>query len=273
VKKIFILALLFSGCTTSQVRQDDKFIVSGMEQPAQVLVAHPDVDNYPKNIPMPKIPKGYQRLRFETPTGLKVTLMYPHRSRAIGRPDNGRLINGNCIRDKVPGYIHFGSNSCATDQTVALIMFALGRLRQVYPDTPPLVIGSLSAAKGGHIRPHSSHQNGRDVDIGFIPFHNKGIRSFRKLPPSDIDFEKTFFFMAVLLSTGKVRYIFVDYDLQKYLYRAAMNMGYSDDQLAIIFQYPANRYKKKGIIRYSPGHRNHFHVRFKCPDGDNRCIE
>lgn len=273
MKKILILALIMSGCATSQVKRDDQFIVSGMEQPSHVFLAQSAANEQVGKTPTLRVPKGYQRLSFETPTGLKVNLLYPHRSSAIGRPNKGRLVNGRCIRHEGPGYIHFGPNSCATDQTVTLLMFALGRLRKVYPDTPPIVIGSLSAKNGGPIRPHHSHQNGRDFDVGFIPVQASGLRSFKKMAPSDIDFEKTFFFMAVLLSTGKVQYIFVDYGLQKYLYRAAMNMGYSDRQLEVIFQYPANRYRKKGIIRYSPGHRDHFHVRFTCPDGDEDCVE
>ena len=277
VKISLILAVVVVSCTSKQVKYDNgPFIVGGMEEPRQVIVAHPEAATpAPAAVSTPslKIPKGYQMLRFETPSGLWINLFFPHHSRAVGRPTDGRLLNGNCIRESGPGYIHFGPNSCATDQTVALLMFALGRLRKVYPGTPPLVIGSLSAPGGGRIPPHHSHQNGLDVDVGYIPVRDMGLKAFKKLAPSDIDFDRTFYFMAVLLSTGKVKYIFVDYDLQKYLYSAARNMGYSDDQLGLIFQYPAQRYKKKGIIRYSPGHRDHFHVRFTCPEGDVDCVE
>ena len=266
-----------ASCTTKQVKQEnDKFIVGGMEEPRNIIVVHPQTKSQKIDqgkAPQIKIPPGYQLLRFETPSGLRTNLFIPHHSRAIGKPNNGRLLNGTCLRDTGPGYEHFGPNSCGTDQTVALLMFALGRLRKVYPDTPPLVIGSLSAPNGGKIPPHHSHQNGLDVDIGYIPVRDLRLKSFRILSPSEIDFDRTFYFMAVLLSTGKVKYIFVDYELQKYLYRAAQNMGYSDYQLDIIFQYPAQRYKKKGVIRYSPGHRNHFHVRFLCPAGDVDCVE
>jgi len=273
MKKIIILTIFLSACATPQVKQDDQFVISGMEQPSEVIVSRPVKIRGQENKHAIKVPEGYQMLQFETPTGLKVRLLFPHHSRAIGKTNKGRLVKGSCIRDEGPGYIHFGPNSCATDQTVALIMFALGRLRKAYPDTPRLVIGSLSAKGGGHIHHHHSHQNGRDIDIGFIPVQDSGLKSFVKLPPSEIDFDRTFFFMSVLISTGKVKYIFVDYGLQKHLYRAAMDMGYSDDQLDFIFQYPKPRQERKGIIRDVAGHRNHFHVRFTCPDGDIDCVE
>ena len=40
-------------------------------------------------------------------------------------------------------------------------------LKARFPDAYPLRVNQLSAREGGWLRPHKSHQNGRDVDLGF----------------------------------------------------------------------------------------------------------
>ena len=273
---LFFQLLLFSCAHGGEeVTTKDQFIVSGMENihHTPMIIGKPELPSATNIRQHVIVPKGYERLDFVIPTGEIIHLMVSTRSKAVGSPNNGKLINPFCIKDHGPHYIHFGPNSCGTDLAVTILMFAIGQLYRVYPDTPPVVIGSLSAPSGGPIRPHKSHQNGLDVDIGYIPVKDMGLKAFKRLAPSQIDFDKTFFLMATMMATGKVKYIFVDYDLESYLYDAARAMGYDQDQLKIIFQYPRTRYTKAGIIRYSPGHKDHFHVRFVCPDNSPECVD
>ena len=272
---LIIFLFIIWGCSHTTQQEIDTFVISGMEEYPKHLPGYEKSQEVPmvqEKIQQPLLPKDFYTIQFITPLGRHVRLFVPNKGHAIGRPNKGRLMDGICIADKGAGYVHFGRNSCATGLTVSIVMFAIGQLHKAYPDTPPVVIGSLSRPGGGPIKPHRSHQNGLDIDIGYIPADSTlKLQAFKTLPPSDIDFEKTFFLMANMIATQKVKYIFVDYTLQKYLFDAAREMGYSDEQLERLFQFPRGRYVKKGIIRYSPGHKDHFHVRFKCPPFDKEC--
>ncbi len=230
-------------------------------------------DESPEPIPAPPAP-DVARLEFTTPTGRPVRLEFPRRARSIGQTNGGRLEAGRCLRPEGPGFVQRNpTTACGTDDTVLLLMFALGEVLREYPDTPPVVIGALSRPEGGPQKPHRSHQSGRDVDVGLYAVNGRPLSHFVELPVAEIDFEKTFFLMANLLATGRVTLILVNYSLQPQLYRAAQAMGYDERQLAWIFQYPRGSKVKAGIIRHSRGHKRHFHVRFACPDGDPDCIK
>ena len=65
------------------------------------------------------------------------------------------------------------------------------------------------------------------------------------------------------IDTDDVRFIFVDYRLQRVLYEHAAKQGVPKARLRELFQYPRSRAVNGGIIRHEPGHATHFHVRFK----------
>ena len=54
-----------------------------------------------------------------------------------------------------------------TQETVDYVVAAIHAVRAQYPNVPPLRVNRLSTKDGGYLRPHKSHQNGRDVDLGF----------------------------------------------------------------------------------------------------------
>jgi len=172
-----------------------------------------------------------------------------------------------------PGYTSFSEHRCGTDETIVLLMFAIREVMEEFPGTPPVVLGSLSRPGGGRLKPHRSHCSGRDVDIGYFATDGRPLRQFTDLGPHGIDFDKSFLLMANLMSTGRVLYIFVNYTLQPYIYKAARRMGYDDEQLSYIIQYPRPRAEKDSVIRHARGHKRHFHVRFVCPFGNPRCEE
>ena len=216
----------------------------------------------------PHAGKGTHHLTFMTPKNRTVTLTWRKQARSIGSTYRGRLENGACLPPSGFGFTHFGPNSCGTDELVAIVQHGLLEVAKEFPGTARAVIGSLSAPNGGRIKPHKSHRSGRDVDIGFYVRNNRELSIFEELDPRDIDFEKTFFLMVSLVASGRVTNIFVNYQMQPYLYEAARAMGYDDPQLAWLFEYPRGRNSKLGIIRHARGHTRHFHVRFACPDGD-----
>jgi len=212
------------------------------------------------------------RIAFLNLDGEPVTITFQRRSRSIGSATRGRLENPNCIPERGAGFISISKARCGTDETIALITYAVSELMRRYPDTVPMVIGAISDADGGRVRPHRSHRSGRDVDIGYFAKNNQKLTAFVNIPFDQIDFEKTFFVMATLIATGRVDYIFVNYALQKSFYETAKAFGYDDQQLSYIFQYPRGKKARVGIIRHAKGHLRHFHVRFSCPIGDDACV-
>ncbi|MBL6976253.1 MAG: penicillin-insensitive murein endopeptidase [Deltaproteobacteria bacterium] len=214
-----------------------------------------------------------RRLSFISTRARPVTLHYRQRSQSVGTPTKGRLENGRCLPSRGPGFVVFSKNRCGTDESAVLLMFAIQEVMEGYPGSPPVVIGSLSRPEGGRLKPHRSHCSGRDVDVGFFASDGRRLQHFADLGAHGIDYDKSFYMMASLMATGRVMYIFVNYSLQPHLYEAARRMGYDEEQLKYIMQYPRPRGEKAGIIRHARGHKRHFHVRFACPDGNATCVD
>jgi len=186
---------------------------------------------------------------------------------AVGEPFRGFLING------VPfppgnGYTLRSRNRCYTSpELIEGLLYAIDKVKWRYPDTVDLVLGDFSKPKGGRFHSHRSHQNGQDVDIGYFQKDNKPLEHLVHMNSKNLDVEKTWFLIEALLEDDKIEYIFIDYYLQKIFYKHAKDdLGYSDEELRRIFQYPRGRRAGVGIIRVSSGgHDSHMHVRFFCP--------
>ena len=131
-----------------------------------------------------------------------------------------------------------------------------------------LVVGDLSKKRGGRFEPHKSHKGGMDADVGLfetgVPYRLR----FRHVPPKELDVERTWFMVHAFIQTGRVERVLVDWYLQAALYKHAMASGLPPEKLEELFQYPAKRWKEKGLIRHWPGHKHHLHFRFIEPEGE-----
>ncbi|MFO7563873.1 MAG: penicillin-insensitive murein endopeptidase [Enhygromyxa sp.] len=154
---------------------------------------------------------------------------------------------------------------------------AIHEARQSFPNAHRLAIGDLSDQDGGPLSGHASHQSGRDIDIGFY---------YRKVPAGypeafvnatkdNFDAAATWALLEPFVrSVGKpggVQKVFIDYEVQGWLYEAARKDGWSKRKLVDVFQYPDGRYAKHGIVRHVANHRDHMHVRFTCVPEDGGC--
>ncbi|MBQ1265287.1 MAG: penicillin-insensitive murein endopeptidase [Proteobacteria bacterium] len=188
-----------------------------------------------------------------------------------GLANNGSLVGGIQMQSG-PGYVvRNPKRSYGTALSVSLIMDAMQAYANRYPKAPRFMIGDLSTEKGGKLSPHLSHQSGRDVDISYIHTSNKENLRFERMSHSTLDIEKNWFVLEYFLKSGKVQYIFVDYDLQSSFYNYAKSKGYSDAQLKTMIQYPNGKKSYHAIMRHSKGHADHFHVRFVCASSDVNC--
>lgn len=186
-----------------------------------------------------------------------------------GRLRNARLMpegNGYYLRDLRP-------HSWGTDTTIQSLLTAFDAYARAFPDGPPINVGDISKRRGGRFGPHKSHQSGRDVDVGFVHFLPKGEplpKHFTRASAENLDVEKTWVFLEALIRTGNVQIIFVDVSVQKLL-RAYIRDKLTPEQLDAVFSWPHRATSAEALLRHWPGHKNHFHIRFKCPPGQFGC--
>lgn len=189
---------------------------------------------------------------------------------SVGSPTRGELEDGRTFPN-VPGVALMKRHVFATAETVALLLDAVAQVREAFPRTSPLALGHASRKGGGRLRPHASHQSGRDVDAAYYVKKPEDPPRWQVTNSRNLDAKRTWALFEALLSTGRVEYLFVDYGIQRALFKHALAAGTPKSRLETIFQYPNGRTWRRGLIRHESGHRDHFHVRFHCPMGDTAC--
>lgn len=188
---------------------------------------------------------------------------------SLGKPNRGRLRHGEQLPPGIGYVVRNPKRSYGTNNTISHVMHCLRMLKRRYRRAPKLVIGNLSRDGGGRMRPHRSHQSGRDVDIAYYYKSPNGSCKLKVVTPSTLDAQKTWYLMRCFLNTRDVDMILVDYSLQRPLYRVARRY-LRRGVLNRVFQYPRGR-GAKAVIRHIKGHKHHFHVRFKCPRRSPHC--
>ena len=162
-----------------------------------------------------------------------------------------------------PGYhVREPSHAFGTQKTVDLFRRAVAQAGLLFQEMPTLSVGDLSVKGGGRLRPHRSHRDGRDIDVGYYFKDCKTRRWFEPATPKNLDVARTWALIKALLDTHEVEYIFIQSRLQKPLFEYAKKTGISKATLDHVFQWPRARRNKRGIIRHERGHDDHFHVRF-----------
>ncbi|MDX9722984.1 MAG: penicillin-insensitive murein endopeptidase [Myxococcota bacterium] len=193
------------------------------------------------------------------------------KSASVGSANKGKLKGGEQLPDGKGYKVRNRSHSWGTNLTVSTIMTVMAKYAAKYPKGARFVIGDLSFENGGKMKPHLSHQSGRDVDISFAAKGNEQLDGFVKMSKKNFDAEKNWYVIKSFVDTGDVQYIFVNYELQELLYEYATEQGVSESYLEKVLQYPNGKRSHEAIVRHSKGHDDHMHVRFVCPKGDKSC--
>ncbi|MFT7624913.1 MAG: murein endopeptidase [Myxococcota bacterium] len=195
---------------------------------------------------------------------LILTLVSPVEAYSSKRTKQRRLRHPEAVfqLQSIPGiHVRNGIRAFGTEKAVCIFEKAVSAVRACHAGTHDIFVGDLSWRGGGKMRPHASHRDGRDIDVGYY-FKEGGARSIRHTAPAALDATRTWALLDAMISTGQVEYVFVWYSLQKPLYQAALKSGRTPAELAPIFQYPRTAWNRRGIIRHLRGHNDHFHVRF-----------
>ncbi|MCA2976842.1 MAG: penicillin-insensitive murein endopeptidase [Myxococcaceae bacterium] len=174
---------------------------------------------------------------------------------SMGFVEEGRLVNGVPF-PKGDGWVVVSPEATwGTRETVDFVVAALRQVKAWYPEAPPLRVNQISAPEGGFLRPHKTHQNGRDVDLGFYYPRGETIRVRER--ERVIDVEKNWALVKALVMHGDVQFILVDQRIQKVLYEHALRAG--EDRTWLDSLFHAGR---ASTLQHARRHRDHFHVRF-----------
>lgn len=199
------------------------------------------------------------------------------RSRSVGAPNRGRLQNGVPLRATDHLAVAPSGHSHGTEELVRMIERAAARVQAESPG-PRMYVGALSRERGGRVPPHSSHQSGRDADIGFYVTDENGrpafVDRFVELDTISqcgrdrervycLDGARTFLMIVALLEDpgARVQWILLAPDIQQQILAAGRRLNMSDEILARVETATDPR-------DGSEGHRNHLHVRIECPADD-----
>ena len=100
---------------------------------------------------------------FSTPTPLA-----PGVAGSVGVPHDGVLTGGVMLPVRGQGFVRYRPRSSyywGVERLVRAVQSAARAVEHDFPGTPPLVLGDLSAERGGKIPKHNSHRTGRDIDL------------------------------------------------------------------------------------------------------------
>jgi len=208
---------------------------------------------------------------------LRDELRGPFKGQSIGACWRGRLQDAVQLREGEGWHLRRPWRAYGTDATIGHVEHVLADVADRFPDVHAIAIGDISAPQGGRISDHSSHQSGRDIDVGLI-FTTRPAGypdAFVVGTADNLDLEATFVLVEEFAKTADaadgVHMIFLDFDVQGLLYTWALENGETPEYLAKLFQYPHGRGQSVGIVRHEPHHGDHLHVRFRCASSDPAC--
>ncbi len=194
-----------------------------------------------------------------TPLPAGIKLKVPLRFRAFsGFAKAQRLRTGPGVLAK---RVH---NTWGRPYVVKLLTSAFRVVHQRWPGRHPFIVHDVSLFGGGRLGRHKSHRAGRDIDIGYPTFDAE--RKDWGMPAlSRIDYGRLWAFIDHIEQSGYVAAIYMSPRIQRRLHAYAVTQGVDKARLDVLFQYPCARGQKRTLIRHSPGHRDHMHVRFAAP--------
>jgi hypothetical protein len=188
-------------------------------------------------------------------------------SMSRGAADRGRLVNGMPMPSGDHWIVRHASRAWGTNETVSELVRGLTTTADALPGGGRPMVADISRRRGGRFRPHRSHTSGRDVDVTYYRNDVVSTPIFSRTTRYTLDHARQWYLFKYWIERDLVTYIFIDNRLQRTLYDFAVQQGESAEMLEEAFGEPRGR----GILRYSPGHDDHFHIRFVCADSDPIC--
>src|SRR6185295_16824366 len=124
------------------------------------------------------------------------------------------------------------SHAFGTDETIGYLETAISRVAKDFAGSPKLMIGHISAKGGGYLKPHLSHQSGRDVDIGY--YYVGGSRWYQRANVQNLDVERTWALVRALVTQTDVEMLLIDRSIQDLLMEHAEKLGEDKEWLHLV---------------------------------------
>ncbi len=216
----------------------------------------------PMEVPPPEGAEG------EPGAGAVPTISVRSNGMSIGKPNRGRIQNGVQLPESDFYTLRDPERSFGSSHAVTVVHDAIAAFRIETGYQGEIKIADMSTRGGGRLRPHSSHQSGRDIDIR-LPRRPGASKKDNGI--SAIDWDLSWALIKAFIDSGEIEYIFLETSRQKVLRNAAKRSGASASEIAAAIQYPSTRGTNQGFVRHAKGHRIHIHVRVKCAESNGRC--
>jgi murein endopeptidase len=178
---------------------------------------------------------------------------------SVGFAEAGRLINAVQLPPGDAWEVLAAEYAWGAQETIDAIEAAARSVRERVPDAPPLRVNHISKRDGGWLRPHKSHQSGRDADL---LFYGKGGAAWAAVAgkrTDSIDPVQNWALVRALVTRTDVFVILVDRRVIDLLYATALAAGEDRAWVDSIFR------GNTPLVQHARGHRDHFHVRFFAP--------
>jgi murein endopeptidase/LysM repeat protein len=176
---------------------------------------------------------------------------------SVGFVHSGRMVNAVQFPPGEQWIVVSPERTWATQETIDSVIRAIREVRAAHPKAPRLRVNQISSPEGGYMRPHKSHQAGRDVDLGFYYPTEEPIRARER--EKYIDLELNWALIKTLAVHTDVQMILVDKRVQRVLREYALTHGEDSKWVDSLFL------GNTPLIQHARGHRDHFHVRFFNP--------
>lgn len=200
-------------------------------------------------------------------------LIYRHNpdvpARSVGAANRGHFVEGMPMITDDAWVVRNPARAWATPQSVRRLVAGMRHVARRYPGASTMMIGDMSRFGGGRMRPHRSHQSGRDADVTYYALGANGAAQFWDARSSQFDAARTWSLFRYWLKRDWVEFIFVDRAIQRMLADYAYSVGEDPDFVRRVIEVEGAG--KRSIIRDSPGHDHHFHVRFRCLEDHTEC--
>lgn len=194
------------------------------------------------------------------------TLDRLHPATSIGQVADGRLLFGTQMRSSHGVHVRVPRDSWGVPEAMWGLRAAARHVRELHPGGPDVMVGDLSTRSGGKFPPHHTHRNGRDVDLRyFIKGQPPLAHDYRFSSRYSIDPVRQWAFIKYLVDNEWVSDIYMDYKLQKVVWKHARSLGFTARQLEPIFSWPRARNHPDAVVKHVKGHHNHIHLRFHAP--------
>ena len=178
---------------------------------------------------------------------------------SVGFADQGRLINGVRMPDDDAWTLERPSLAYGTREAIEALESAFRAVRKQFPSSAPARLSHIGAQDGGYVRPHHSHQSGRDADIGFFYKDDRMPPRYARRDKL-MDPARNWALLKALITQSDVQVILVDRGIQKVLRAYALGAGEDPDFVGRVFAGT-----RHALVQHARRHKDHFHVRFYAP--------